>query len=68
MIGWIVRVLMIVAGGVASWIIAKDAPNFGVVQMMVALFLLTLIVAVFAFWPPRWTIRLNRSQRPRSGT
>jgi hypothetical protein len=32
---------------------------------MVALLLLTLIVAVLAFWPSRWTIRLNRLQRSR---
>lgn len=67
MIGWIVRILMIVAGAVTSWAIAKDAPNFSVIQMMVALFLLTLVVAVFAFWPARWAIRLNRSEKARSG-
>ena len=65
MLGWIVRILMVVAGGVASLIIAKDAPNFGVVQMMVALLLLTLVVAVLAFWPARWTVRHNRPQKPR---
>lgn len=65
MISWIVRILMIAAGAVTSWFVAKDAVNFGVVQMMVALLLLTLLVAVLAFWPSRWTIRLNRLQRSR---
>jgi hypothetical protein len=65
MIAWIVRLLMIVAGAVTSWAVAEDAPNFGAIQMMVALLLLTLIVAVLAFWPSRWTIRLNRLQRSR---
>jgi hypothetical protein len=29
----------------------------------VALLLLTFIVAVLAFWPHRWTIALNRSEK-----
>jgi hypothetical protein len=63
MISWIVRFLMIAAGVVTSWFVAKDAVNFGVIQMMVALMLLTLIVAVLAFWPSRWTIKLERLRR-----
>jgi hypothetical protein len=65
MIAWAVRLLMLAAGAMTSWVVARDAPNFGVVQTMVALLLLTLIVAVLAFWPSRWTIRLNRLQRSR---
>ncbi len=65
MISWVVRLVMIAAGIVTSWFIAKDAGNFGVVQTMVALLLIALIVAVFAFWPSHWTIRLNRLQKSR---
>lgn len=65
MISWIVRLLMIVAGGVTSWIVARDAPNFGVVQMMVALLLITLVVAVLAFWPSGRFFGLGRSQDTR---
>lgn len=65
MISWIARLLMIAAGAVTGWVVAEDAPNFGVVQMMVALLLLTLVVAVLAFWPSRWTDRLNRLQKSR---
>jgi len=65
MISWIVRLLMIAAGAVTSWGVAEDAPNFGIIQVMVALLLLTLIVAVLAFWPPNWTARLNGLQRSR---
>ncbi|WP_245435496.1 hypothetical protein [Microvirga calopogonii] len=61
MIGWIVRILMIAASVVTGWFVAKDAPIFGVAQVMVALLLLTFIVAVLAFWPRRWTTALNRS-------
>ena len=63
MVSWIVRILMLVAGTVTSWFVAKDAPNFSVVRMAVALLLLTLAVAVIAFWPSRWTIALNRLQK-----
>jgi hypothetical protein len=51
---------MIVAGVVASWLIARDAPQFGVIQMMVALLLIVLIVAVIAFWPECRSHLLNR--------
>ena len=65
MISWIVRLLMIAAGAVTGWVVAEDAPNFGIIQVMVALLLLTLIVAVLAFWPSNWAARLNRVQRSR---
>jgi uncharacterized membrane protein YphA (DoxX/SURF4 family) len=63
MLSWIVRLLMIVAGFVTSWFIAKDAPIFGVAQVMMTLVLIALIVAVVAFWPQRWTTVLNRLYR-----
>jgi len=63
MIGWIVRILMIAAGVLTGLFVAKDAPIFGVAQVMVALLLLTFIVAVLAFWPRRWTNVLNRSTK-----
>jgi len=66
MIGWIVRGLLAAGGVVASLFIARDAPNFGVSQMVMSLMLLTLAVAVIAFWPKRWTASLNRLQRSRS--
>lgn len=66
MFGWIARGLLIAAGVVTGWFVAKDAPNFGVVQMMVALLLLTLIVAIIAFWPDRW--RMKVKSRPTGGT
>jgi hypothetical protein len=56
---------MVAAGVVTGWFVAKDAPIFGVAQMMVALLLLTFVVAILAFWPHRWTIALNRSGKQR---
>ena len=66
MISWIVRGLLAGGGVVASWFIARDAPNFSVIQMVMSLILLTLAVAVIAFWPERWTTSLNRLHRSRS--
>ena len=66
MISWIVRGLLAAGGVVTSWFIAQDAPNFGVIQMVMSLMLLTLVVAVIAFWPERWTASLNRLHRSRS--
>jgi Flp pilus assembly pilin Flp len=45
--------------------VAKDAPNFGVIQGMVAVVLLGVVVAVLAFWPARWTHLLNRLTNPK---
>jgi len=63
MVGWAVRALLIVAGTITGWFVTSDEPRFGVVQMVVALLLLTLVVAVVAFWPSRWTASLNRLLR-----
>ncbi|MCB8822301.1 hypothetical protein [Microvirga rosea] len=65
MISWVVRLLMIAAGAVTGWVVAEDAPNFGIIQAMIGLLLLTLIVGVLAFWPSNWTARLNGLQRSR---
>ena len=64
MIGWLVRLLFIPAGVIAGWFVAKDAPNFSVVQLVVALVLLIFIVAVMAFsswFENTWGRRSGRS-------
>jgi hypothetical protein len=65
MLGWLVRGLLIVAGFLASWVVAKDAPQFGLVQMAVGLLLMVLVVGVLAFWPERWTHILSRIHKSR---
>ena len=65
MLSWIARALLIVAGFAASWFVAKDAPNFGFIQMTVALMLFGLIVLVLAFWPSNWTVKLSRLKKLR---
>lgn len=51
MLGWIVRILFVLAGSIASWFVARDALNFPIIQMIIAVFLFTLAVAIVAFWP-----------------
>lgn len=48
MINWLIRLILIPAGVIAGWFVARDAPNFGIVQATMALFLIVLIVAVIA--------------------
>ncbi len=64
MFSWIARTLLIAAGLVTSWFVAKDAPNFGLIQLSVALMLFMLVLFVLAFWPAGWTIKPNRLKKP----
>ncbi len=49
-ISWILRPILFVAAIVASWFVAEDSANFGVVQMAVSVLLITLLVAIATFW------------------
>lgn len=62
MLGWAVRIFMIVAGVLTGLFLTRDAPLFGVVQTMVMLLLLALIVAALAFWPDRWRFWRGRAR------
>jgi len=53
-VNWIVGGLLAIAGTIAAWFVARDAPNFELVQGAVATIVLALIIAVFAFWPKIW--------------
>jgi len=55
--------VLIVAGLLTSWLVAKDAVNFGFIQMTIAILLCTLVVFVLAFWPASWTARLKRPRK-----
>lgn len=52
MLGWMVRLLLALSGSIASWFIAHDSLSFDVVQMVIAILLITLIVFTIAFWGP----------------
>lgn len=51
MLGWIVRILFVIAGFVTSLFVARDELNFPVIQTVVAVILFTFIIAIIAFWP-----------------
>lgn len=59
MLGWIVRSVMAVAGLITGWFVAREAASFGLIQMAVSLLLVTLFVALAAFWPS--VVRLFKS-------
>ncbi|MBS0249817.1 MAG: hypothetical protein JSR78_01995 [Proteobacteria bacterium] len=50
MVNLLLRPLMFLAAAIAGWFVAEDAVNFDVIQMVVALFLITIVLAVAAFW------------------
>jgi fucose permease len=51
MLGWFVRLSLALASWVTALFVARDAVNFGVVNVFVAIFLLALGVGIVAFWP-----------------
>lgn len=57
MIALIVRVLLLIGGAIAGWFFEEDAPNFGVIQMAIAVLLLVFFIFVIAFWPKGWLQR-----------
>jgi len=65
---WLIRLILIPAGTVAGWFVAKDAPNFGAVQTMVAVFLLVFILLVFGLSPRRPPERVVNALRKLFGT
>ena len=46
--GWLLRILLLAAGAITAIFVARDAPNFVVVEGMVALALIAAIVIVLA--------------------
>ncbi|WP_334149880.1 hypothetical protein [Hyphomicrobium sp.] len=56
---WLIRPILLLAAIIAGWFVAEEAPNFGVVQMVVAVFLIAALVGLAAFWEALmdWTRR-----------
>ena len=48
MIAWVIRILLVLAGGIAAWFVSPDATNFSVVQGMVAVALIAAAVLAAA--------------------
>ena len=58
MLGWIVRILFILAAPIAALLVSRDALNFGLVQTFAAMILIVAFVGLAAAWT---------SQGPRAG-
>jgi hypothetical protein len=58
-LGLLVRLLLFVAGAIASWFVPKDAVNFISAQITVALLLFLAFAALLAFWPTDWIKMLH---------
>lgn len=52
MINFIVRIVLTAGGSLAALFVARDSPNFGVVQGMLATVVLVCVVGVIVLW--RW--------------
>ena len=53
MLGWIVRILFILAAPIAALLVSRDALNFSLVQTFVAMILLVAIIGLAATWTSR---------------
>jgi hypothetical protein len=53
MLGWIVRILFILAAPIAALLVSREALNFGLVQTFVAMILMVVLVGIAAFWTGR---------------
>lgn len=62
MLGLIVRILLIIAGFIASLFVARDALNFDVIQMTVAVLIFTFLIIGAAFWQTwvKWLKKILR--------
>ena len=71
MFGWIVRIVMSLAGVITGWFLARNAVNFEFIQVLVTLLLITLFVSVAVFWPDivdwfrkRWKSKAKLEKEP----
>jgi hypothetical protein len=53
MLGWIVRILFMLAAPIAALLVSRDALNFGLVQTFVAIILIVAFIGLAAAWTSR---------------
>jgi hypothetical protein len=51
MVAWLTRIALVAGGVVAGWFVAKDAPNYSVIQGIAAMLIIAAVIAAVAFWP-----------------
>jgi uncharacterized membrane protein YoaK (UPF0700 family) len=63
MLRLVVGILLFISGGITEWFVERHTPRFGVVQMAVAVLLITMIIFALAFWPKKWLRDLWSSRK-----
>lgn len=63
MLAWIVRCLLLLAAPIAALFVSRDALNFGIVEMLVAIILMVGVVLAAS----AWTLRRKPPAADRSG-
>ena len=53
MLGWIVRIIFVIAAPITALFAARDALNFGLIQTIVAMLLVTALVGLIATYSGR---------------
>ena len=53
MVAWIIRALLFLAAPIATLFASRDALNFGVIETLVAIMLISLLVLAAATWASR---------------
>lgn len=53
MFAWIVRCLLFLATPIAALLVSRDALNFGIIEMLIAIILIVTLVMIGAVWSLR---------------
>jgi hypothetical protein len=61
MLAWIVRFMLFLAAPIAALFVSRDALNFGVIEMLVAVILIVLLVLAAAAWTLRKPAAVDRT-------
>jgi competence protein ComGC len=61
MLAWIVRFLLFLAAPIAALFVSRDALNFGVIEMLVAVILIVVLVLAAAAWTSRKPEAVDRT-------
>jgi hypothetical protein len=51
---WIARLLLVAAGSIAALFVARDAANFGIIEVMIAMLLIFFFVVGAGWWVQHW--------------
>jgi len=62
MLRYVSHLLLQVSGYFAGWFSDRSETNFPVIQMAIAVLILTLLTAILAFWPYFWWLKYVRKR------